>query len=540
LADYYAISRLDADGTIDKSFGTGQNGQARIHDNQLLDVAVQSDGKIVAVTDTFFNYYIRDETGNVRRRPPAVVRLNSDGSQDTTFSYDGIVTLPLDRPEGRSTGVTIAANGKIVVAGIQTATSQDNQPNSIYIARVETAGPTSASFAHLTSTGTLVVTGSASADQIEVWKRSEKENILRYNDEFIQFQDVERIQIDAGGGDDAVTVYPYTPTTILGGEGNDRLDLTGEYGDGYTNDSAYGKLDGGPGNDSLDGAAGNDTLIGGDGNDTLQGQLGSNELFGNAGNDTAAFDKLIEGTYENPVTLSVSLDDVANDGLIEKGFTPTHSNVHADIENVRGSKINNHIVGNSLANVLEGGGGNDSIEGGGGDDTLDGGAGADLLDGGAGQDRVDYSARTAPLIITLGPSTGGSGELREGDKISTNVEQVLGGSGNDYIIGNKYNNILVGNGGKDTLSGNSGSDALFGGGGNDKLYGGAGNDYLEGGSGNDTLSGDAGSDTLLGQGGKDLLLSLDKTKDRLDGGAQSDRAQRDKDLDELISVQTIV
>ncbi|MCB2048293.1 MAG: M10 family metallopeptidase [Novosphingobium sp.] len=55
--------------------------------------------------------------------------------------------------------------------------------------------------------------------------------------------------------------------------------------------------------------------------------------------------------------------------------------------------------------------------------------------------------------------------------LSTFIENVLGGSGNDEISGNSANNVLIGNNGDDQLVGLNGHDRLEGGDGNDKLFG---------------------------------------------------------------------
>ena len=91
--------------------------------------------------------------------------------------------------------------------------------------------------------------------------------------------DVDRIDIDAGGGNDHVTVDEgiSAPARIQGGAGNDKID--GGAGDDT--------LLGGGGNDHLDGRAGNDSLEGNDGNDKLFGGAGNDTLLGGAGNDQA-------------------------------------------------------------------------------------------------------------------------------------------------------------------------------------------------------------------------------------------------------------
>src|SRR5207248_2323456 len=117
------------------------------------------------------------------------------------------------------------------------------------------------------------------------------------------FAEIETLQVDAGAGDDVVSLSGLgakVPVTgkieVLGGAGNDRLDVgtyTGKThlagGDG--ND----RLEGGYGNDFLDGGAGDDVLFGdsanfigipvGGGTDTLVGGLGFDKLFGEGGND---------------------------------------------------------------------------------------------------------------------------------------------------------------------------------------------------------------------------------------------------------------
>jgi Ca2+-binding RTX toxin-like protein len=99
---------------------------------------------------------------------------------------------------------------------------------------------------------------------------------------------VERVQVNALGGDDKVTVQDLSGTDVLatflfGGDGNDTL--VG----GSRIDLIYGEA----GNDSLVGGAGSDTVDGGDGNDTLNANLAGgaddfaiDNVIGGAGTDT--------------------------------------------------------------------------------------------------------------------------------------------------------------------------------------------------------------------------------------------------------------
>lgn len=89
-------------------------------------------------------------------------------------------------------------------------------------------------------------------------------------------------EVNAGGGDDRVTVARQVtvPVTMRGGAGSDLL--TGGAGDD--------KLVGGVGRDRLDGGPGADLLLGGEGNDLLLGGSGHDMLRGGYGKDT-----LVEG-----------------------------------------------------------------------------------------------------------------------------------------------------------------------------------------------------------------------------------------------------
>jgi uncharacterized delta-60 repeat protein len=99
--------------------------------------------------------------------------------------------------------------------------------------------------------------------------------------------------------------------------------------------------------------------------------------------------------------------------------------------------------------------------------------------------------------------------------------EFYGGAGNDKLYGGAGSSLLDGGDGKDKLFGFCGADTLRGGAGNDTLWGGFGNDLLDGGSGCDLLFGDAGKDTLLGGTGSDTLFG-GLGHDSLDGGAGSD------------------
>lgn len=210
--------------------------------------------------------------------------------------------------------------------------------------------------------------------------------------------------------------------------------------------------------------------------------------------------------------------------------------------------------------VIVGGPGDDRVKAGPGDDRMTGGPGRDVLDGGPGNDTADFSGRP-PVHVNLS-ITGWQPTGRGRDKI-INVENLVGGLGNDVLIGNAQANWLDGRRGNDKLFGRGGDDVLEGGG-RDLLHGGRGKDtalfetnadirvsltktgYQDTGQGKDRLVGIenvmsfAGADTLLGnaranrlaggwgedrlvgRGGDDRLFG-DESADRLVGGRGADR-----------------
>src|SRR5205814_8290756 len=117
------------------------------------------------------------------------------------------------------------------------------------------------------------------------------------------------------------------------------------------------------------------------------------------------------------------------------------------------------------------------------------GAGADLMKGGAGNDTADYHTRAVPLVIGIG-TLADDGEAGEHDNVYLDIENVFGGSGNDFIRGSAADNYLVGNGGTDSI------------------LGGYGNDTLEGDAGLDTLNGENGTDEAIASAG-DTLISIE-------------------------------
>lgn len=142
------VLRVNADGTLDQSFGTANDGTENGIVNISLgdgndvarDVALQADGKIVVVGDSV----TADGSSNI-----IVARLNADGSVDEGFGQsedgtpNGFVATSLGNGDDKANSLVLQADGKIVVAGNRVA--EDGSSN-IIVARYDAAGVPDATF----------------------------------------------------------------------------------------------------------------------------------------------------------------------------------------------------------------------------------------------------------------------------------------------------------------------------------------------------------------------------------------------------------
>ena len=115
----------------------------------------------------------------------------------------------------------------------------------------------------------------------------------------------------------------------------------------------------------------------------------------------------------------------------------------------------------------------------------------------------------------------------------TDIENAIGGDGNDSLTGSTGANRLFGMRGNDTVGGDAGNDTLDGGDGNDSMGGGDGNDRQVGGTGFDTVFSGIGNDTALGGLGNDSLVGGDGL-DSLAGEAGNDTLGSGTGQDSLV------
>jgi uncharacterized delta-60 repeat protein len=127
----FAVVRYNTNGSLDTSFDT--DGKVTTAIGGIGDVAysidLQSDGKIVVAGGSY----------NGSNYDFAVVRYNTNGSLDTSFSGDGKVTTAIGAGSDTATSIALQSDGKIVVAGGSYNGSNDDFALVRYIASDSTA-----------------------------------------------------------------------------------------------------------------------------------------------------------------------------------------------------------------------------------------------------------------------------------------------------------------------------------------------------------------------------------------------------------------
>ncbi|MCP3879389.1 MAG: hypothetical protein GY701_13515, partial [Sulfitobacter sp.] len=131
----FALTRYNSDGTLDTSFGGGDGiltTAIGAGDDLAASVTMQSDGKI----------QVSGSSDNGSDKDLALVRYNTDGSLDTSFDGDGILTTAFGSANDFGNSVAVQSDGKILVAG----TSFDGSDWDFSLARYNTDGSLDTSF----------------------------------------------------------------------------------------------------------------------------------------------------------------------------------------------------------------------------------------------------------------------------------------------------------------------------------------------------------------------------------------------------------
>ncbi len=114
--DEFVLVRFNSNGTLDTSFGVGGSVQIAIAsapvlaaDQHPIGLALQSDGKMI-VSGMVYSNTLQDTEA-------ALVRVNSNGTLDTTFGAGGVVLTTLGPSGTQFGGLALQPDGKPVIVG---------------------------------------------------------------------------------------------------------------------------------------------------------------------------------------------------------------------------------------------------------------------------------------------------------------------------------------------------------------------------------------------------------------------------------------
>ncbi|WP_263263293.1 M10 family metallopeptidase C-terminal domain-containing protein [Pseudomonas sp. RIT-PI-S] len=346
--DKFGLYRYNADGSPDTTFGS----QGHVSYNvgvgvdSAYTVTVQPDGKLLLA-----GYSAAADF----RTEFSIIRLNGDGSLDTTFSGNGKAVFDFGADNATVRSVAVQNDGKIVLAG--------GSDGDFGIARLNADGSLDHSFGPLIN-GFEDLIGTQGDDVII--GGDVRENI---------FADAGNDLIDGGAGRE----------TLSTGAGADVIRYTA-ISDSYRSASGAHSdfiLDFNATQDRIDlstlgfsglGDGHHDTLAVVQNDATERTYLKSYD----ADADGNRFEISLNGLYQGLLNSSNVL------------FSPTL---------ITGTASADTLTGSAAADILNGLAGNDRLNGGAGDDVLVGGAGRDTLTGGSGDDvfriaKVSDSYRT--------------------------------------------------------------------------------------------------------------------------------------------------
>ncbi len=133
----YMVERFNIDGTVDSSFGVagiakyGFGNDNEDWANTCNDIALQPDGKIVCVGQSGYDIYSM-----------AICRFNADGSVDGTFGEDGGIFYEYNGQWSELFSVLVQTDGKIIATGGVAV-----QGGPLILLRINTDGSLDSSFA---------------------------------------------------------------------------------------------------------------------------------------------------------------------------------------------------------------------------------------------------------------------------------------------------------------------------------------------------------------------------------------------------------
>lgn len=532
----YSMIRLNADGTLDTSFGQGGailiDGE--VDDDRAYYLAVQPDGKIIATSDS-----------------GVVQRFNADGSLDTSFGDGtGKVAITSGSYDG-APAVTLADDGSLYLTRIL-----GTQLDTLAITKLNADGSVASEYG---DKGTFTFANANGFEGGYALSAMQADGSVLFGGDW-SFSDnfaYRLVKLTATGQLDST--FGTNGTLVL----NQVADLYQ-----YTNFTFQpdGKI----------------IMVGLDrGYDGVILRLNADgSLDSSFGENGQISFVAVEGTNATSVPFAINVQEdgkilVSGAASFEGGnFGIARYNADGSVDTSFGSQDGQHhldgylgddkLIGNDAAEVIRGLAGADVLEGGGGRDVLYGGSGADIFrftelqdsyrtatlngsdriqDFNASEDRIDliglgFTGLGDGLNGTLAVQVNAEGTRTylksyetnaEGERFELAIEgNWLGQLNGDNVI---FAPVTVrGTEGADVIQGTALAEVMQGLGGNDRINGGAGDDIIQSGTGRDILDGGQDADTYLytsvtdsyrtaTESFSDVILNFDRREDSIDVSA---------------------
>lgn len=551
----FAVARYNSNGTLDTSF----DGDGKVTDDINGDedsantVALQPDGKIVVAGQAVDGFFGDADF--------AITRYNSNGSIDTGFDVDGLVTQDFDFNFDEATGAVIQPDGRIIVAGTARISGSGFSDDDFAVVRLNSNGSLDSSFgsngtvetdfgpgddsvtkALLQSDGKLLVVGAA-----ENAFGDEDFAIARYDangDLDTSFGLDGRLTTDFGSGNDGVI------DAVLQTDGKilavGKATVNGNADFGIARYNVNGTLDtnfGNGGKVTTDFGFGGDNaaavMLQPNGKIIVVGTVSGSSVsqvgiaryisdgrldssFGNGG-------KLISDLPNGAIAGGAVLQDGkllvaggtfngSNEDFLLLRYVLNQSPTEITLSN---SKVNENAAPNSTIGTLTTTDADPSdpqtytlVTGTGSTDntafTIEG----NLL---KAKQSFDFEAKnTYSIRVKTTDDYGASFEKQLTITVNDLAEPTTGTNGNDPLTGNELDNTILGLAGNDLLLGQGGNDTLDGGEGNDRISGGGGFDVLTGSAGNDRFVFDSGARFQKGVLGIDQITDFQKGIDKIE------------------------
>ncbi|MGQ0592156.1 MAG: hypothetical protein ACT4QB_05760 [Gammaproteobacteria bacterium] len=472
---FFGLARYNADGSLDRSFGKG----GRVRRNfgrgaQARALVLQPDGKPVAAGLAGSDFLL--------------VRLNPDGSLDTSFGAGGVVRTDFGGGDGAN-ALVLQPDGKLVAAGNRRSGTRVNVVSDLILARYHPDGSLDASFGAggfvvesgilgsalvLQPDGKLVAAGGGDAP-------GSGDQLFRFNPDGTldtSFGDGGRMGLNFGGPSDLSAL-------VLQPDG--KLVAAGAVDPFFSGDFLLARF-------NPDGSL--DTSFGTGGFVVTDFGRGSraNALVLQADGKLVAGGQFVGGNFIRQLFIVAryhpdgSLDTSFGGGAVRTRFGGSLTGLQALALQADGKLVaaGDAFLLSRFSDVLR------------------------ILD-------IDFAL--ARYVTTDEP-------LAVPPKCGGRRATILGTSRNDTLRGTLGPDVILGRGGNDTIRGLGGNDTICGGPGRDTLIGNEGNDRLFGEGQNDRLFGDQGRDEVDGGSGRDACRD-GETARRCEGQAAAGERPRD-------------